>query len=51
MNTDNPAPPQPPAPLLHSGELFRDGKVVYIEHQGQVYLLRLTRENKLILTK
>jgi hemin uptake protein HemP len=38
-------------PLLRSHELFRDTKVVRIEHAGQCYLLRLTRGNKLILTK
>lgn len=38
-------------PLLHSQDLFRRGNVVRIEHQGQIYLLRLTREHKLILNK
>jgi hemin uptake protein HemP len=38
-------------PLLHSRDLFRRGNVVRIEHQGQIYLLRLTREHKLILNK
>ncbi|MGE0072437.1 MAG: hemin uptake protein HemP [Thiomonas sp.] len=40
------------APLvLHSRELFRQGAVVQIRHQGQTYQLRLTRQDKLILTK
>lgn len=34
-----------------SDDLFRDARTVCIEHSGQRYLLRLTRENKLILTK
>lgn len=39
------------APILFSRELFRDTNTVQIEHDGQFYLLRLTRGNKLILTK
>lgn len=40
-----------PAPVLRSRELFRGNNTVRIEHDGQHYLLRLTRGNKLILTK
>jgi len=36
---------------LLSAELFKGNTVVEIEHAGQRYLLRVTRENKLILTK
>jgi hemin uptake protein HemP len=36
---------------LHSRELFRQGAVVQIRHRGQIYMLRLTRQDKLILTK
>lgn len=36
---------------LSSQELFRHGNTVRIEHAGQTYWLRLTRGNKLILTK
>ena len=36
---------------LLSTDLFRGNTVVEIEHAGQRYLLRRTRENKLILTK
>lgn len=39
------------APQLQSHELFRGGNTVCIQHQGQQYWLRLTRSNKLILTK
>ncbi len=39
------------APVLCSQELFRETNTVQIEHEGQRYLLRLTRGNKLILTK
>lgn len=41
----------PQAMQLSSEELFRSGNTVRIEHAGQVYWLRLTRGNKLILTK
>lgn len=36
---------------LRSGELFGDQREVLIEHEGCCYCLRLTRQNKLILTK
>ena len=39
------------APVLRTQDLFRAGNTVQIEHRGQHYQLRLTRENKLILTK
>ncbi|HET8711190.1 MAG TPA: hemin uptake protein HemP [Spongiibacteraceae bacterium] len=39
------------SPCLTSEELFRSGNTVRIEHAGQTYWLRLTRGNKLILTK
>jgi hemin uptake protein HemP len=39
------------AESLTSRELFRHGNTVRIEHAGQTYWLRLTRGNKLILTK
>ena len=34
-----------------SKELFRSGKMVLIEHAGQVYRLMITRQDKLILNK
>ena len=36
---------------LSSQDLFRHAKTVSIEHHGERYWLRLTRGNKLILTK
>ncbi|MFT3930882.1 MAG: hemin uptake protein HemP [Spongiibacteraceae bacterium] len=41
----------PPATHLSSHELFQKGNTVRIDHAGQTYWLRLTRGNKLILTK
>jgi hemin uptake protein HemP len=38
-------------PRLESEEILRGNTTVEIEHAGQRYLLRVTRENKLILTK
>lgn len=35
----------------HSGELLGDRIMTRIEHDGYVYILRVTRENRLILTK
>ena len=36
---------------IQSDTLFSDGDVVFIEHQGARYVLRRTREGKLILSK
>lgn len=53
--TDVPkAPPRSAAAearVVDSQALFGAGKLVYIEHAGYRYVLRVTRENKLILTK
>lgn len=40
-----------PLPVHESSELFRAGKEILIRHAGELYRLRLTRQNKLILTK
>lgn len=51
------SPPENKAPeaerlhRLDSGEIFKGANTVEIAHAGQHYLLRVTRENKLILTK
>lgn len=37
--------------FIHSRELLRNGKEVFILHNGEHYLLRCTRNGKLILTK
>ncbi len=51
-----PSQNQPPTPgtdrpRINSGQLLQGAPAVEIEHAGQRYLLRVTRENKLILTK
>ncbi|UCV02610.1 hemin uptake protein HemP [Dechloromonas denitrificans] len=58
MNTPPKASPIPPATdnqptrlCLESEKILRGQSAVEIEHAGQRYLLRVTRENKLILTK
>lgn len=33
------------------GDLMRNGPVLEIDHDGQIYRLRITRNRKLILTK
>jgi hemin uptake protein HemP len=38
-------------PVISTQHLFKQHNAVRIEHRGQHYLLRLTREKKLILTK
>ncbi len=58
MNTQPKAIPTPPPaelgparPRVESEEILRGNSAVEIDHAGQRYLLRVTRENKLILTK
>ncbi|MFH1658336.1 MAG: hypothetical protein FD131_1643 [Rhodocyclaceae bacterium] len=58
MNPQPPSPePTPPAektetrPRIDSEKILGGATTVEIEHAGQRYLLRVTRENKLILTK
>jgi hemin uptake protein HemP len=36
---------------IESDALFSDGDQVFIQHRGEQYLLRRTRNGKLILTK
>ena len=38
-------------PMLHSNNLFALGHEIRIMHAGEEYRLRLTRNNRLILTK
>lgn len=45
-----PAQPEMP-PRMNSHQIFRGRKTVEIEHGEQRYTLRVTRDNKLILTK
>lgn len=44
-------PRLPAQPRLKSEDLFRGTHELIIEHQGQEYRLRLTRNDKLILNK
>ena len=51
---DSPAPATQavlPRRRLQSEQLLQGAAAVEIDHGGQLYLLRVTRENKLILTK
>lgn len=49
--TRTPAPVRRPLPRVRAEDLFRDSHELIIEHQGQEYRLRLTRNDKLILNK
>lgn len=42
---------QPARRIIDSAELLQHGTELQIAHDGAVYTLRLTRQNKLILTK
>ena len=53
---NSPAASSPPTetnarPRIDSGKLLQGANALEIDHSGQRYLLRVTRENKLILTK
>ncbi len=43
--------PQPTRPELDTRDLFRGNRTVTIDHEGERYILRLTRNERLILTK
>jgi len=47
----SPADSQPKRLPISSEQLLRGAAILEIDHAGQRYLLRVTRENKLILTK
>jgi hemin uptake protein HemP len=49
--TTQPAATTAPRPRVPSEQLLQGAPAVEIAHDGQLYLLRMTRENKLILTK
>lgn len=51
--SDHPRRPVPPdgRPRIALSSLMRTGGELVIEHDGQDYLLRLTSNGKLILTK
>lgn len=42
---------QDTTPVVLSGELFQGRQEIVIRHGGHDYRLRITRQNKLILTK
>lgn len=46
-----PTPASADRPCIDSKALLRGTTALEIEHAGQRYVLRITRENKLILTK
>ncbi|ADD68372.1 hypothetical protein Dacet_1606 [Denitrovibrio acetiphilus DSM 12809] len=37
--------------IINSKALLENRSLVYIEHEGQMYTLRMTKERKLLLTK
>ena len=47
----NVSPPSSPGPLYSSHALLQGHRVVWIEHMGERYALRVTKLGKLMLTK
>lgn len=45
------AEPVTALPMIRSRDLLQGGNLILIEHAGDRYYLRMTRNNKLILTK
>jgi hemin uptake protein HemP len=50
VSADLPVEPEK-TELIRSADLFGTGKRLRIEHQGLEYLLQITRQGKLILTR
>ena len=48
---DPPAPPEQAFKQVTTKDLFGPRREITIEHEGEVYRLRITRRNKLILQK
>lgn len=46
-----PTAPKPRFARTTSSALFRDAEILLIEHDGETYTLRQTRQGKLILNK
>lgn len=46
-----PMSPSPELPTIRSRDLLQGGNLILIERAGDRYYLRMTRNNKLILTK
>jgi hemin uptake protein HemP len=44
-------PPRSEPPLVQSHDILRGSNLIRIAHAGDHYYLRMTRNNKLILTK
>jgi hemin uptake protein HemP len=51
MQTADPDKPAATAPLVTSRELLGSERILRIEHNGEIYTLRITRNDRLILTK
>lgn len=51
MSGPLPATPEPPVRRIDSSALLDGASALEIVHRGERYLLRVTRQGKLILTK
>ncbi len=49
--TPRPNEGTPPRERMKVSDLMRHGPVLELDHDGQIYRLRITRNRKLILTK
>jgi len=51
MRPDAPEERSKPVRQISSQELLGPERILHIEHNGEIYTLRLTRNDRLILTK
>lgn len=50
-DAEAPQPPRPAVRRISTKELFAGEREIAIEHNGEIYRLRITARQKLILTK
>ena len=43
--------PSPLPAVIETGQLFGDTREIHLSHRGEIYRLRITAQQKLILTK
>ncbi len=51
MPVSDPRPDTSQVKIVSSDEILGGGNEIQIEHRGMIYRLRVTRQDKLILTK
>lgn len=50
-DTEHPSGARPDKPVVASREILGDSRSAIILHEGETYILRVTRQGKLVLNK